>query len=187
MKASQNRLISLSLLPLGSKSAPPLPPPMFTAFAHQLQNSSHGREKQGRERSENSRPVSAFLKICSKPKNFRLHREETTSRQQSRYSDNSSNQTGGGEVRSARRSSKNSHGQVYGRVEAQAALVGAQRGVELDAVAAVDLEVALVVLPGDAELDDALGDRHDLQRRLVLGVLLEERAVLERAHELCRW
>src|SRR5438094_10665648 len=30
MKAWQNRLISLSLFPLGSKSHPPLPPPMFT-------------------------------------------------------------------------------------------------------------------------------------------------------------
>src|SRR5690348_59940 len=31
MKATQNRRISLSLLPLGSKSAPPLPPPIITA------------------------------------------------------------------------------------------------------------------------------------------------------------
>ena len=30
MKAKQNLRISLSDLPLGSKSAPPLPPPMFT-------------------------------------------------------------------------------------------------------------------------------------------------------------
>jgi len=32
MKAQQNFRISLSDLPLGSKSAPPLPPPMFTAL-----------------------------------------------------------------------------------------------------------------------------------------------------------
>ena len=30
MKATQNLRISLSDLPLGSKSAPPLPPPIFT-------------------------------------------------------------------------------------------------------------------------------------------------------------
>lgn len=78
-----------------------------------------------------------------------------------------------------------SHGQVHGGVEPQPALVRAQGRVVLDAVAAVDLEVAIVVLPRDAELDDALGDRHDPQRRLVLGVLLEQRAVLEGDGELC--
>ncbi|KAH3681002.1 hypothetical protein WICPIJ_008010 [Wickerhamomyces pijperi] len=42
-----NLLISLSDLPFGLKSEPPLPPPMF-------------------------KPVKAFLKICSKPKNFKM-------------------------------------------------------------------------------------------------------------------
>ena len=69
-------------------------------------------------------------------------------------------------------------------MEAQAALVGAQGRVELDAVAAVDLELALVVLPDDAKLDDALRDGDDRQGGLVLGVLGEEGAVLERAGEL---
>lgn len=46
-------------------------------------------------------------------------------------------------------------------MEPQAALVRAQRGVELHSVAAVDLQSALVIFPHDAELDDALGDgRH---------------------------
>ena len=36
-------------------------------------------------------------------------------------------------------------------VEAQAALVGADGGVELDAVAAVHLHLALIVDPGHAE------------------------------------
>jgi hypothetical protein len=49
MKDTQNLRISLSDLPLGSKSQPPLAPPMF-------------------------RPVRAFLKICSKPKNLRMDR-----------------------------------------------------------------------------------------------------------------
>ena len=47
MKLWQNRMISSSDRPLGSKSDPPLPPPM-------------------------GRPVSAFLKICSNPRNFTM-------------------------------------------------------------------------------------------------------------------
>jgi hypothetical protein len=78
------------------------------------------------------------------------------------------------------------HRQVDRGVQAQAALVRAERRVELHAVAAVDLEVAGIVLPHDAELDDALGDRHNLERRAEFGVLLEEGAVLERGDELCR-
>ena len=42
-------------------------------------------------------------------------------------------------------------------MEAQTALVGADRGVELHTVAAVDLDLAVVVHPGNAEDDDALG------------------------------
>jgi len=42
-------------------------------------------------------------------------------------------------------------------MEAQAALVGSDRAAELHAEAAVYVDVALIVLPGDAELDDALG------------------------------
>jgi len=41
-------------------------------------------------------------------------------------------------------------------METQAALVGADRGVELHAEAAVDLDLALVVYPRDAEHDQAL-------------------------------
>lgn len=59
-------------------------------------------------------------------------------------------------------------------MEAQTTLVGAQGRVELHTVAPVDLEVVVVVLPHDAELDDALGDGGDLERVAVLGVLLEE-------------
>ncbi len=45
----QNRMISPSERPLGSKSDPPLAPPM-------------------------GMPVRAFLKICSKPRNFTIPR-----------------------------------------------------------------------------------------------------------------
>ncbi|CRH63894.1 Uncharacterised protein [Chlamydia trachomatis] len=43
--------------------------------------------------------------------------------------------------------------QVDGRVEAQTALVRADRGVELNAVAAVHLDLAVAVHPGDTEHD----------------------------------
>lgn len=49
MKLWQKRMTSLSLFPLGSKSEPPLPPPI-------------GRE------------VKLFLKTCSKPKNLMIER-----------------------------------------------------------------------------------------------------------------
>ena len=49
MKLWQKRMTSLSLLPLGSKSEPPLPPPI-------------------------GRVVSAFLKTCSKARNLRMPR-----------------------------------------------------------------------------------------------------------------
>ena len=45
----QKRMISASLLPRGAKSLPPLPPPMGSV-------------------------VSAFLNVCSKPRNFRMLR-----------------------------------------------------------------------------------------------------------------
>ena len=49
IKAWQKRMISASDLPTGSKSEPPLPPPI-------------------------GRVVSAFLNVCSKPKNFNIER-----------------------------------------------------------------------------------------------------------------
>lgn len=64
-------------------------------------------------------------------------------------------------------------------MEAEAALVGSQGRVELHAVPAVDLDLAFVVFPDNAELDDALGDGDDLEGGPVLGVLLEEGAQLE--------
>ena len=69
--------------------------------------------------------------------------------------------------------------EVDGRVQSQAALVGAEGRVELDSEGIVDLDLAGVVLPHDAELDDALGDGDDFEGVAVLGVLLEEGAVLE--------
>ena len=77
------------------------------------------------------------------------------------------------------------NGQVDSGVEAETALVWAKGRVELDAVALVDVADALVVFPDNAELDDALGDRDDLESLLVLGVLLEDGRALEGGGELC--
>ena len=78
------------------------------------------------------------------------------------------------------------HGEVDGGVQAETALVGAKGGVELHTESIVDLDLALVVLPHDAELDDALGNGDDFEGVAVFGVLLEERAVLEGGGKLWR-
>lgn len=49
----------------------------------------------------------------------------------------------------------------------------------MDTIAAVDLWLSLIILPDDAELDDALRDGHNLEGGLVFGVLFEEGAVFE--------
>lgn len=76
------------------------------------------------------------------------------------------------------------HAEVDGGVQSEATLVGAKGGVELHAEGIVDLDLALVVLPHYAELDDALGDGDDFEGVAVFGVLLEEGAVLEGGGEL---
>lgn len=64
-------------------------------------------------------------------------------------------------------------------MESQPSLVRPQGRVELHAETAVDLQLALVILPNHAEVDDALWDGGDLKRGLVLWVLLKEAAVLQ--------
>ena len=66
------------------------------------------------------------------------------------------------------------HRRGHGAVEAQAALVGADGAVELDAVAGVGLDLALVVHPGDAEGEDAVRLDHPLDdlRLLEFGMLV---------------
>lgn len=70
-------------------------------------------------------------------------------------------------------------------MESKTALVGTKSAVVLNTETTVDLEVALIVVPGYAELDDTLGDSSDGESGAVLGVLREELAVLETASELC--
>jgi len=54
------------------------------------------------------------------------------------------------------------YGKVDGGMEAETALVRSKRGVELDTVATVELNLAFVVFPGDTELDDTLGNGGNL-------------------------
>ena len=66
----------------------------------------------------------------------------------------------------------------HGRVEAQAALVGADEIRVLDPPAGVDLDGVLVIEPFDAEADDAVGDQQAFEhaRVGVLRVFLDQRA-----------
>ena len=70
------------------------------------------------------------------------------------------------------------HAQIHCRMEAEAALVRSEGGVELNAIAAVNLNITLVVLPGHAEHNSAfgLGDSFEDTVFLVLGIRLENRA-----------
>ena len=69
--------------------------------------------------------------------------------------------------------------EVHGRMEAQATLVRAESRVVLHAETAVDLDLALVILPCDSELDDPLRDSCDLEGLFVLWLFLKQGAVLE--------
>ena len=66
--------------------------------------------------------------------------------------------------------------QIDGGVEAEAALVGPESGIELDAVAAVDLHPALVIGPRDAEHDLAFRFHDALKDAvlLVFGILQKQ-------------
>ena len=75
-------------------------------------------------------------------------------------------------------------GKVDGRVQTKTTLVGTESRVELHAVTLVDLALALVVLPDNAELDDTLGNGGNFESLPVLGVLLEEGGGLESRDEL---
>ena len=66
--------------------------------------------------------------------------------------------------------------EVDARMEAEPALVGTDGAVHLDAEAAVDLNLALVVHPGHTEHDHALGFADALEDHvlLIFGILLDE-------------
>ena len=70
-------------------------------------------------------------------------------------------------------------GQVHGGVETKTTLVRAKGGVELNTVALVDLNLALIVFPNDTELNNALGDSDNSESLTVLRVLLEKSGVFQ--------
>lgn len=70
-------------------------------------------------------------------------------------------------------------------MQSETAFVWAESRVELHPVAAVDLDLILVIFPDDAELDDALRDGDDLEGDLVFRVLFEEGAVFKGGDQLC--
>lgn len=74
--------------------------------------------------------------------------------------------------------------QVDGGVETESALVGAESRVELDTEGAVDLHGSGIILPGDAEGDDTLGDRDDGEGCSQFGADLKELGRLEGGDEL---
>ena len=65
--------------------------------------------------------------------------------------------------------------EIHRRMEAQSALVGADGAVHLDAETTVDLNVALIVEPGHAEHDDALGldNSFEQTRGLIFGMFAQ--------------
>lgn len=70
-------------------------------------------------------------------------------------------------------------------MKAETTLVRAESRIELNSISTIDLNLVLVVLPNNTELDDALGNGNDLEGGLVLGLLVEEGAVLEGRSQLC--
>ena len=130
MKETQNFRISLSDFPFGSKSAPPLAPPIFTVPSSQ----SISQPSQVALLLTTSKSILEDLLKAQKLQDRKIDRG----------------------------------------VETKTAFVWAESGVELHTVATVDLHLALVVFPDNAELNDSFRDRGNLQRGLVLWVLLEE-------------
>ena len=64
-------------------------------------------------------------------------------------------------------------GQIDCGMESETTLVWAKGRIELNAISTVYLGLELVIFPDDAELDDPLRDRNDLESFLVFRVLFE--------------
>lgn len=61
-------------------------------------------------------------------------------------------------------------------MESQTTLVRTQGRVELNSVTTVDLDLSLVVFPGNSELDDSFRDLNDLEALGVFRILLQKRS-----------
>lgn len=70
-------------------------------------------------------------------------------------------------------------------MKAKSSFIWSQRGIELDSVASVELNLSLVIFPNDSELDYSFRNRTNRKSLLVLGILLEEGAILKSGRELC--
>ena len=64
-------------------------------------------------------------------------------------------------------------------MEPEATFVGTKRGVELDPVTTIDLDLAFVVFPRDSKLNHSFRDGGDLKGFPVLWVLVEKGRVFE--------
>ena len=66
--------------------------------------------------------------------------------------------------------------EIHGRMEPETALVRPDRAVELNAVSLIDLNLALVVHPGNLEENDAFRNDHALKNLvlLILAVAVKE-------------
>jgi hypothetical protein len=69
-------------------------------------------------------------------------------------------------------------------MESKTTLVRTESRVELDSVTTVDLDIAVVVFPDNAELEDTLGDRDDRDNLLKLRALLKKSRVLKSGQKL---
>lgn len=70
--------------------------------------------------------------------------------------------------------------EVDGGVQTESTLVRTESRVELDSVASVDSDRSVILLPGDSELDDSLGNLDDGKGLSVLGLLLQQLAYCQR-------
>ena len=72
-------------------------------------------------------------------------------------------------------------------MEAEAALVWTQGGVELNPISTIDLDLVLIIFPHHTELDHSFGHGHDIEGGFVFGVLLEKGRAFKRVHEFYGW
>ena len=71
-------------------------------------------------------------------------------------------QTGQGVLKGLLKAEELDNALVYRRMETQTALVGTDRAIELNAETAVDLNLALVIYPRNAEFDNSFGFNHHI-------------------------
>ena len=195
MKDTQNLRISLSDFPLGSKSAPPLPPPMFTGgdtLAYEInvfqttkiflnwvmcENGQHplGDPQSQRIVIDQLEVVrlSNFvaIRLVLNPKfemlTFVPSALPLPHHPHQKKKSHVELTSSQSILEDLLKAQELQDAQIDGGMESETSLVRTESRVELDTIAAVDLWLSLIVLPDDTELDDTLGDGDDLQGSLV--------------------